>query len=90
MNLSEHFTLEELTHTDHRVFDNTPNEAELENLKYTDPDTWREKLSNLEAESKKSFDSKVADNLKNLSELERRQLVLEDFIASMISCHSLS
>jgi len=33
MNLSEHFTYEELTHTDHREFDNTPNEQELENLK---------------------------------------------------------
>lgn len=33
MNLSDHFTYEELTHTDHREFDNTPNEAELENLK---------------------------------------------------------
>lgn len=33
MNLSEHFTLDELTHTDHREFDNIPNEAELENLK---------------------------------------------------------
>ena len=33
MNLSEHFTLEELTHTDHRTLDNTPNEAELANLK---------------------------------------------------------
>ena len=33
MNLSEHFTYEELTHTDHREFDNTPNDAELENLK---------------------------------------------------------
>ena len=32
-NLSEHFTLEELTHTDHREFDNTPNESELSNLK---------------------------------------------------------
>lgn len=31
--LSEHFTYDELTHTDHREFDNTPNEAELENLK---------------------------------------------------------
>ena len=30
--LSEHFTLEELTHTDHREFDNTPNEVELANL----------------------------------------------------------
>lgn len=33
MNLSEHFTLEELTHTDHREFDNVPNESELANLK---------------------------------------------------------
>lgn len=33
MNLTPHFTLEELTHTDHRQFDNTPNEVELENLK---------------------------------------------------------
>ena len=30
--LSEHFTLEELTHTDHRQFDNTPNASELANL----------------------------------------------------------
>jgi uncharacterized protein YcbK (DUF882 family) len=30
--LTEHFTLEELTHTDHREFDNTPNEAETANL----------------------------------------------------------
>lgn len=33
MNLTPHFTLEELTHTDHREFDNTPNEQELENIK---------------------------------------------------------
>jgi zinc D-Ala-D-Ala carboxypeptidase len=33
MNLTDHFTLEELTHTDHRQFDNIPNEAELENLR---------------------------------------------------------
>jgi hypothetical protein len=32
MNLSEHFTLEELTVTDHREFDNTPNDAEKANL----------------------------------------------------------
>jgi len=32
-NLTEHFTLEELTVTSHREFDNTPNEAEIENLK---------------------------------------------------------
>jgi uncharacterized protein YcbK (DUF882 family) len=32
MNFTEHFTLEELTTTSHRQFDNTPNEAELANL----------------------------------------------------------
>lgn len=32
MNLSPNFTLDELTHTDHREFENTPNESELENL----------------------------------------------------------
>ena len=32
MKLTEHFTLEELTHTDHREFDNTPNDAEKANL----------------------------------------------------------
>jgi uncharacterized protein YcbK (DUF882 family) len=32
MQLSEHFTLEELTHTDHRQFDNDPNASELANL----------------------------------------------------------
>ena len=32
MNLSEHFTLEELTITDHREFDNTPNASETANL----------------------------------------------------------
>lgn len=35
MNLSDHFTLDEMTYTDHREFDNTPNEAEIENLKRT-------------------------------------------------------
>jgi hypothetical protein len=33
MKLTENFSLEELTHTDHREFDNTPNDVELENLK---------------------------------------------------------
>jgi zinc D-Ala-D-Ala carboxypeptidase len=30
--VTPHFTLAELTHTDHRQFDNTPNAAELANL----------------------------------------------------------
>jgi putative chitinase len=30
--MTPHFTLDELTHTDHRTLDNTPNESELANL----------------------------------------------------------
>jgi zinc D-Ala-D-Ala carboxypeptidase len=33
MQLTQNFSFEELTHTDHREYDNTPNDAELENLK---------------------------------------------------------
>jgi hypothetical protein len=33
MNLSDHFTLAELTITDHREFNNEPNEVEIANLK---------------------------------------------------------
>jgi hypothetical protein len=32
MNLTKHFTLEELTHTDHRTLDNNPNDTEIANL----------------------------------------------------------
>jgi hypothetical protein len=32
MQLSEHFSYEELIHTDHRQYDNTPTDAELANL----------------------------------------------------------
>lgn len=32
-NLTEHFTLEELTHTDHRELENIPNESEISNIK---------------------------------------------------------
>ena len=32
MKLTDHFSLEELTHTDHRTLDNTPNETELANI----------------------------------------------------------
>lgn len=33
MNLTPHFTVEELTYTDHREFDNTPDEAAMANLR---------------------------------------------------------
>ena len=33
MNLSKNFSLAELTHTDHRLLDNTPNAGEIQNLR---------------------------------------------------------
>ena len=30
--MTPHFTLDELTHTDHRELDNTPNESEIANI----------------------------------------------------------
>ena len=33
MQLSQNFTLDELTHTDHRELDNTPNDKEINNIK---------------------------------------------------------
>jgi hypothetical protein len=33
MQLTPHFTLEELTHTDHRTIENVPNSTEINNLK---------------------------------------------------------
>ena len=33
MLLTQHFTLEELTHTDHRTIENVPNSSEINNLK---------------------------------------------------------
>lgn len=33
MNLTPHFSLDELTHTDHRELDNAPNENEIANLR---------------------------------------------------------
>jgi hypothetical protein len=49
MNLSEHFTLEELTFTDHREFDNTPNADQINNL---------ERVAELLEQVKKMFGGK--------------------------------
>ena len=49
MNLTEHFTLEELTHTDHREFDNTPNADQINNL---------ERVAELLEQVKKMFGGK--------------------------------
>lgn len=54
-------------------------QAELDDLKYRDPDAWRDKLNALEVESKKSLETRITEKTRTVSELERRQLVLDEF-----------
>lgn len=57
---------------------------ELENLKLSDPDKWRERLNQLEQEAKARFQekvSKISNDASTLTEVERRKQVLEDFHA---------
>lgn len=51
---------------------------ELEELKYSDPDKWRTELSKIEQEAETKFN----DTVRQMSELERRQLVFQEFQAS--------
>lgn len=45
---------------------------ELEELKYSDPEAWRQRLNHIEAERAKSIDSKIAEEVE--SEVRRQQL----------------
>lgn len=51
---------------------------ELEELKYSDPDKWRNELSKLESDAETVFNNTV----KQMTELEHRQLVFQEFQAS--------
>ena len=50
-------------------------QEELEDLKYSNPDEWRKKLGQIEQER----EAKLAEETRKLTELERRQLVFEEF-----------
>lgn len=55
---------------------------ELEELKFSDPEAWRDKLNRLEKEANKSFTSKIEEAKKTVSlqqELERRASILSNF-----------
>jgi hypothetical protein len=62
---------------------------ELDDLKYEDPDAWREKLNSFETKAKQEANAKFAELTGEAGkaagvqfELERRQQVLEEFNAS--------
>ena len=57
---------------------------ELETLKFTDPDAWRIKMNQLEAQAKekaKESFNEVMTEAEKAAEMERRKIILEDFLA---------
>jgi Skp family chaperone for outer membrane proteins len=54
----------------------------LEDLKYTDPDAWREELSTLEDNAKRAYQEELAKTTKELTALEQREIIFADFQAS--------
>lgn len=52
---------------------------ELEDLKYSNPEEWRRKMNQIETESHSKISSAVADKVREYSELEQRQAMLEAF-----------
>ena len=57
-------------------------QARLEELKVQDPESWRSEIAKLEDEKRNQFKEKrqaISDEASKLTELERRQLQLEDF-----------
>jgi len=73
-----------------RVFNNVnidlseDEKDELENLKFSDPEAWRVKMNQLEIQAKekaKESFNEVMSEAEKLAELERRKIVLDDFLA---------
>ena len=65
----------------------TPEQAtELNELKFSDPDAWREEMNKLESSASQEFNTELAEvntEVTQESELERRQEVLDEFNASL-------
>ena len=57
-------------------------QQELEDLKYSDPEAWRAEMNKLEEAYKADLNKKIEATANELTELERRELVLKDFYAS--------
>jgi hypothetical protein len=62
-------------------------EAELDDLKFSNPEAWRKKMNTLETEARNKRTKEIDEELKKVSsssleaeELERRKQVLSDFI----------
>lgn len=61
----------------------TPISAEehdrLEDLKYTDPDTWRKELGAIEAKQTQTYNEELAKTTKELTALEQREIAFNEF-----------
>jgi Skp family chaperone for outer membrane proteins len=54
----------------------------LEDLKYTDPDTWRKELGAIEQKQTQTYNEELAKTTKELTELEQRELAFNEFKVS--------
>jgi len=54
----------------------------LEDLKYTDPDTWRKELGELEAKATQTYNEQLQVETSKLTALEQRELTYNNFLAS--------
>ena len=57
--------------------------AELEDLKYSDPEAWRKKMNDIEREAKQKTKDSISETFSEAdkaAEVERRQLVLQEFL----------
>ena len=57
-------------------------QSELENLKYSDPEAWRNRLNQLEAEANNEFNTKISEAKQSMTmqqELNRRTSILGQF-----------
>lgn len=55
-------------------------QAELEDLKFRDPDAWKARLDQMEASHRKTYEDKLAAITSELTVQEQRKLELDDFI----------
>lgn len=57
-------------------------QSRLDELKYSDPDAWMEEVNTLKENHKQEIAKQVELATKNLTEVEQRQITLENFMAA--------
>lgn len=62
-------------------------QAELDTLKFSDPDAWLAKIRQIEADNRKAYDQKLSEITGKLTVQEQRKLELDEFLMSHPGFH---